>query len=95
MVVKSAIGPSGDATSFSLTARCPDRSVLLFGGAATGLTQGGNNPPQGLHMTGSFPSDAAGRPVNGAAATAWTAVAEAGGLMTLGTKTTAFAVCSR
>jgi hypothetical protein len=94
MVVKSAIGPSGAATSFSLTARCPGRSVLLFGGAATGLSQGGNKPPQGLHMTGTFPSDTAGHPVNGTPATGWTAVAEAGGLMTLGTKTTAFAVCS-
>ena len=94
MVVKSAIGPSGAATSFGVTARCPDGRVLLFGGASTGLTQGGNKPPQGLHMTGTFPSDAAGHPVDGAAATAWTAVAEAGGLMTLGTRTTAFAVCS-
>jgi hypothetical protein len=94
VAVKSAIGPSGAATSFSLTARCSDHSVLLFGGAATGLTQAGTNPPQGLHMTASFPSDATGHPVNGSPATAWTAVAEAGGLMTLGTKTTAFAVCS-
>jgi hypothetical protein len=94
MVVKSAIGPSGAATSFSVTARCPDGSILAFGGASTGLTQKGNDPPQGLHMRGTFPSDAAGHPVDGTAATAWTAVAEAGGLLTLGARTTAFAVCS-
>jgi hypothetical protein len=94
MVVKSAIGPSGAATSFSVTARCPDGSILVFGGASTGLNQGGNDPPQGLHMRGTFPSDAAGHPFGGAAPTAWTAVAEAGGLLTLGTRTTAFAVCS-
>ena len=94
MVVKSAIGPSGAATSFSVTARCPDGSILVFGGASTGLNQGGNDPPQGLHMRGTFPSDAAGHPVGGVAATAWTAVAEAGGLLTLGARTTAFAVCS-
>jgi hypothetical protein len=46
-------------------------------------------------MRGTFPSDAAGHPVDGAPATAWTAVAEAGGLLTLGARTTAFAVCSR
>jgi hypothetical protein len=94
MVVKSAIGPSGAATSFGVTARCPDGSILVFGGASTGLNQGGNDPPQGLHMRGTFPSDAAGHPVGGAAPTAWTAVAEAGGLLTLGARTTAFAVCS-
>jgi len=94
MVVNSGIGPSGGATSFGVTARCPDGSILLLGGASTGLSERGNNPPQGLHMRGTFPSDAAGHPVDGAAATAWTAVAEAGGLLTLGARTTAFAVCS-
>src|SRR5437764_641806 len=93
MVVKSALGPSGAATSFSVPAGFPDGSILVFGGASTGLTQGGNDPPQGLHLRGTFPSDAAGHPIDGTAA-AWTAVAEAGGLLTLGARTTAFAVCS-
>jgi hypothetical protein len=94
LVVHSEIGPSGAATSSSVTARCPDGSVLLLGGASTGLTPGGDDPPQGLHMRGTFPSDAAGHSVNGTAASAWTAVAEAGGLLTLGARTTAFAECS-
>jgi hypothetical protein len=86
--------PAGSATP--ATANCPPRAVLISGGAEAGPRSG--LPQQGLHLTGSFPSSAAGvgvRDRHGAdSANSWTARAESGGQGSpAGTFTTAFAVC--
>ena len=52
-------------------------------------------PQQGIHLTGSFPSNAAGTMVTtSGSATSWTGRAEAGGQSAPNTETTAFAVCA-
>ena len=72
-------------------------ATLLSGGARTGPEQG--EPQQGLHLTGSFPSDAKGQapwssPSAATGTTAWSARAESGGQGSPGgTVTRAFAVC--
>lgn len=87
--------PAGSATT--ATAGCPAPSVLIGGGARSGPATGA--PQQGLHLTGSFPSDPDGRPAwsaAGAEVSAWSARSESGGQGSPpGTLTTAFAVCLR
>ncbi len=85
--------PAGSVTT--ATAGCPAPSVVIGGGARTGPAMGA--PQQGLHLTGSFPSDPGGRPAwsaAGAGVSAWSARSESGGQGSpAGTLTTAFAVC--
>jgi len=95
VVAATIHGPSSPATTVAATATCPPGSVLLGGGANTGLPRA-TSPPQGLHLRGTYPSHADGRiPSDGELVPSWTAVANAGGLPTLGAVTTAFALCQR
>jgi hypothetical protein len=96
VAVASRPGPLPAGSATPVTANCPPREVLISGGAEAGPRTG--LPQQGLHLTGSFPSNAAGvgvRSGHGAdAANSWTARAESGGQGSpAGTLTTAFAVC--
>jgi hypothetical protein len=76
------------------TATCPAGTSLLSGGVNTGL-HSGKAPQQGIHLTGSFPSSAAGTMVTtSGSATSWTGRAETGGQSAPNTETTAFAVCA-
>jgi hypothetical protein len=91
-------GPLPATSATTATAACPAGTVLVSGGARTGPSTGA--PQQGLHLTGSFPSDAGGHPAWSAPAKAvvssWSARAESGGQGSPGgTATTAFAVCLR
>jgi hypothetical protein len=77
------------------TVACPARQSLVGGGANTGLPKGGN-PPQGLHLRGSFPSTGKGGPsASNLALQSWTAIGNAGGMVVLGASTSAFALCAR
>jgi hypothetical protein len=95
IVAASVRGPSAPAGAGRAVATCPTGTSLESGGGLTGLPVDGS-PPQGLHLRGSFPSDPSGDPVpDGGVAGSWSAVANNGGLPSLGVITTAFAVCSR
>jgi len=90
-------GPLDPGGSLAVVASCPAGTSLLSGGSLTGLA-GGGVPQQGLHLTGSYPSDTQGVPFVKAVAEgfAWGSRAEAGGQGSPpGTATTAFAVCLR
>lgn len=90
-------GPLDPGGSQPVVVGCPAGSSLIGGGAMTGIA-GGGVPQQGLHLTGSYPSDPAGRPMTSPApgSPSWGARAEAGGQGSPpGTATTAFAVCLR
>lgn len=94
VAVASHLGPADPSSSVAATASCPPGLTLTGGGADAGLP-GGGRPPQGLHLRGSYPSQGDGRtPSNGERANSWTAIANAGGLMVLGARTEAFAVCA-
>lgn len=91
-------GPLSSGAATPVTASCPAGTVLISGGAKAGPKHG--LPQQGLHLTGSFPSDdrgdSAGTPKAKSTINSWTARAEAGGQGSpTGTETTAFAVCLR
>ena len=77
-----------------MTASCPAGKVLLGGGADTDLN--GGTPQWGVHLRGTYPSDASGHPpgANGTSADSWTASVEDGGQAAPGTSSTVFAVCS-
>jgi hypothetical protein len=94
--VTSVPGPLPASAATTATASCPGSDELISGGASTGPRSG--SPQQGLHLTGSFPADAAGVGVgfspSSAAINSWTARSESGGQGSpSGTMTTAFAVC--
>jgi hypothetical protein len=96
VAVTSRSGPLLAGSATPVTANCPSREVLISGGAEAGPRTG--LPQQGLHLTGSFPSNTAGVGVRsghgGDGANSWTARAESGGQGSpAGTLTTAFAVC--
>lgn len=90
-------GPLDATADTTATAACPAPATLIGGGAKAGPEHGA--PQQGLHLTGSFPSDPAGKPpwssaAAAAAATSWSARAESGGQGSPnGTLTVAYAVC--
>jgi hypothetical protein len=91
-------GPLPASAQTTAVATCPSSTELISGGANTGPRTG--SPQQGLHLTGSFPANAAGLGVGfGPAAesiNSWTARAESGGQGSpSGTSTKAFAVCLR
>jgi hypothetical protein len=90
VVVASAPGPAGTFTTTHATATCPPGSRLLSGGARTTPGTVGSLKPNG-----SFPSDAAGRPLlSGTDPQSWTAVGLNGGGGDQGNATHAFAVCA-
>jgi hypothetical protein len=96
---RSTPGPLPASTATPTTAGCPGTAELLSGGADTGPASGAT-PQQGLHLTGSFPSDAKGIGPGsarvGKLVNSWTARAESGGQGSpAGTVTTAFALCLR
>jgi hypothetical protein len=94
VLVKRVTGPEhGVGEALDVTAGCPAGKVLLGGGANIDLN--GGTPQWGVHLRGTYPSDAAGHPgTNGTSADAWTASVEDGGQAAPGTSSTAFAVCS-
>jgi hypothetical protein len=83
-----------------VTATCGKGTTMLGGGVlADGDARGfdGGVPQQGVHVRGSYPSDAKGMPVGAGATspTGWTAIVQSGGQATPGTDTHAFALCAR
>jgi hypothetical protein len=91
--------PGSDAVA-TTTATCPAGTSLIAGGAlASGSAPGadGGELQQGVHLRGSYPSDAAGTAL-GDGATApgsWTSIVQSGGQATPGTDTFAFALCAQ
>lgn len=80
VVVRNArvAGPGPASTGAQVTTACPPGGVLLGGGGyiSDGFALPGS---QGDHLTGSFPSDAAGTPIAAGPAAAWTASSHTGG----------------
>lgn len=94
VVARTVAGPTASSSVRTATATCPAGTSLLSGGVNAGL-HSGKAPQQGIHLTGSFPSNAAGTMVTtSGSATSWTGRAEAGGQSAPSTETTAFAVCA-
>jgi len=93
--VTSVSGPTGSNDFATATVSCNQHEVLV-GGGGFAQVPGGSQNPSPLHLNGSFPSDSAGHPVSGTATTAgsWTAVAEEGGSVGMGTTTSAYALCA-
>lgn len=88
-----APGPTVGSTFTTVPATCATGTRLLGGGVnadnSTGPLQ------QGVHLRGSYPSDAAGKPVGNGAVdpTTWTGIVQAGGQPTPHTVTHTFALC--
>lgn len=86
------VNPWSSSTPVQQSASCPVDTVLVAGGAR--IDNGGSNPQHGLHLTGTFPSDATGTPADsGPAPTSWTAAAQSGGQAAQG-YVRAFALCA-
>lgn len=89
-----APGPQVGSTFVTVPATCTAGTRLLSGGVnvdnSTGPLQ------QGVHLRGSYPSDATGNPVGNGAAnpTTWTGIVQAGGQATPNTVAHVFAVCA-
>lgn len=88
-------GPvNGLGENRSVTVTCPSGSVLVGGGGLITSTDPAG-VQQGIHLRGSFPSDAGGNPLLPSSPTrSWTAIAIDGGQTSPNHATTAFAVCS-
>src|SRR5262249_29642252 len=69
------------------TGNLPGQDPFVFGPL--------QNPQQGVHTRGSFPSDASGTPVTGGSASSWTAIVQSGGQVTPGTDSYAWALCAQ
>ena len=90
-----ANGPQTGSAFTTTTAPCVAGDRLLGGGVLA--DQGVNvTPQQGVHLRGSYPSDASGTAVTDAASNpiAWTGVVQAGGQATPGTEARVFALCA-
>lgn len=85
-------GPTGASTGAQVTVSCGTGTVLVGGGAF--ISNGFGTPAsQGDHLTGSYPSSAAGAPVTTGAAGSWTASSHTGGAASAGTVTDVWAMC--
>lgn len=80
VTVRNAIvdGPTEASTGDQVTTTCPPGTVLLGGGGYIS-DDFGLPGSQGDHLTGTFPSDAAGNPVTAGSASSWTASSHIGG----------------
>jgi hypothetical protein len=89
-------GPTTPATAVVATATCPAGSLLLSGGANVGLPSR-QFPQQGIHLTGSYPSDTRGAAIqsSGSVVNSWSARSETGGQPAPGTTTSGFAICTK
>jgi uncharacterized repeat protein (TIGR01451 family) len=86
-----------------VTATCTPGTSLLDGGVLPiGNSTGQDpfvfgplqDPQQGVHTRGSFPSDGSGNPLTSGAANSWTAIVQSGGQATPGTDSYAWALCA-
>jgi hypothetical protein len=94
VVVVTELGPTAAQTARMVTATCPPRSILVGGGVYTGPSKL-DHPLMGLHLRGSFPSGPGGAPVAaGGSPRSWSAIANDGGVIALGARTSSFALCS-
>jgi hypothetical protein len=94
VVVSTFLGPTAAMSAKQVTASCPAHSVLVGGGVYAGPSEL-HHTLQGLHLRGSFPTGPLGAPVaSGAAPTSWSVIANAGGILAVGARTTAFALCA-
>jgi hypothetical protein len=87
-----SVGPQTGSTYTTSTVVCAS-GALLDGGASIDLA--GAQPQQGVHLRGSYPSDATGSPLGNGALNpgSWGAVVQAGGQNTPGTNVHTFALC--
>jgi len=85
-------GPQAGSTFTTSTVACAS-GALLDGGVSVDLS--GATPQQGVHLRGSYPSDASGSPLGNGALNpgSWGAVVQAGGQATPGTNVHVFALC--
>jgi len=85
-------GPQAASTFTTSTVACAS-GTLLEGGVSVDV--GGATPQQGVHLRGSYPSDATGSPLGNGALNpgSWGAVVQAGGQATPGTNVHTFALC--
>ena len=89
-------GPQTGSTFTTSTVGCPAGTSLLGGGVL--VEKGpGQQPQQGVHVRGTYPSDASGIPAaNGGSNPAfWTTVVQAGGQATPGTSVQSYALCAQ
>lgn len=94
VVVNTSSGPTTPESAHEVTATCPGHSVLVGGGVYTGPAEL-ERPLQGLHLRGNFPSAPTGLALtNGGSANSWSVIANSGGVIALGARTSAFALCS-
>jgi hypothetical protein len=86
-------GPQTGSTFTTSTVACAS-GTLLGGGVSADLN--GAVPQQGVHLRGSYPSDASGSPLGNGALNpgSWGAVVQAGGQATPGTSVHVFALCA-
>ena len=85
-------GPQA-ASTFTTSAVACASGTLLDGGVSADLN--GATPQQGVHLRGSYPSDASGSPLGNGSLNpgSWGAVVQAGGQSTPGTNVHVFALC--
>jgi hypothetical protein len=91
-----ATGPQTGSTFTTTSAPCVAGDRLLGGGVLA--DQGVNvTPQQGVHLRGSYPSDASGNAVTDGTLNpiAWTGILQAGGQSTPGTQARVFALCAQ
>ena len=88
-----SVGPQTGSTFTTSSVPCSS-GTLLDGGVSADLN--GATPQQGVHLRGSYPSDAAGSPLGNGALNpgSWSAIVQAGGQATPGTSVHVFALCA-
>jgi hypothetical protein len=87
-------GPTTASTKVTTTVSCPATGATMLLGGGIFASDDGNTPQHGVHLRGSFPSDASGNAVTSGSAGSWTGVDQSGGMAALNTDTTVFALCA-